>query len=62
MPISHEVDQMTSTPMRRRSRTLAPTLPRAYQRDDTRKNKKGRRGAKARARMKRVLATRFGIL
>jgi hypothetical protein len=36
-------------------------LPRSYQRDDTRKRKQGRRGAKARARMKRVLGVRFGI-
>lgn len=39
----------------------APMLPRSYARDETRKKKTGRRGSKARARMKRVLFARYGI-
>ncbi len=45
----------------RRVRRMAPMLDRGYQRDNTRKNKKGRKGAKARARMKRFLVERHGV-
>jgi hypothetical protein len=39
----------------------APLLPREYVRADARKNRTGRKGAKARAAMKRVLLKRYGI-
>jgi hypothetical protein len=39
----------------------APILPRAYIRADARKTRKGRKGAKARATMKRILLKRLGI-
>lgn len=39
----------------------APYLPRAYEKNNTRKNKHGRKGAKARARMKAVLLKRFDL-
>ena len=52
---------LRSRPRAQIEKGQAPMLPRAYQRADTRKTKNGRRGAKARALMKRVLLARYGI-
>jgi len=39
----------------------APVLPRPYVKADAMKDRKGRKGAKARAKMKRILKQRYGI-
>jgi hypothetical protein len=40
---------------------IAPLLPRSFTRAHPNQTKRGRRGAKARAKMKRILASKYGI-
>lgn len=50
---------MSDDPLARKTRALAPQVPRSVARDNARTTK-GRKGRKARARIKRAIAKRFG--